>query len=86
MKVKEGKTREMAQILNNINSKKVLLLDTMPMDDYLQRSSRSLNDRFKFMDITKDRVNAYHILDNSLLLMTKRAIQHYEDRLTWRLL
>lgn len=88
IKINQGKTKEMVQILENIKSKKILILDTEPINAYIERACRSIQiegkkePRIKFMNVIKDRINAYHLLNNNLLILTKRAIQYYENHLT----
>lgn len=72
------KTAGMAQILAKIPGKKVLLLDTQPPPRNLFLAARSLQERIVFMNVCADAVNAYHILNNSFVLLTERAKIHYE--------
>lgn len=72
------KTLVLAKILQAVPvaAKKILLLDTEPVGSNLRLASQSLADRFKSLDVTKDKVNAYHILDCSYVVITRRAQAH----------
>lgn len=70
------KTSALASILQLIPShrKKLLLLDSQPIPDSLRLASQSLSGQFKFMNVAEEKVNVYHVLDCSYLVMTPRAL------------
>ncbi len=71
------KTANLSKILDNIPvDRKVLLLDTEPLRKNLKLAAQSLTDRFKFMNVTEEKVNAYHVLDSKFVLLTPRAIDY----------
>lgn len=69
------KTAELVSTLQSVpNNKKVLLLDSEPIPDNLRLSAQSLDGQFKFMNVQETKVNVYHVLDCSYLIMTPRAL------------
>lgn len=69
------KTAELVSTLQSIpNNKKVLLLDSEPIPDNLRLSAQSLDGQFKFLNVQETKVNVYHVLDCSYLIMTPRAL------------
>lgn len=74
------KTKSLLKSLRNIQTKKILLIDTIPPSRNLKLASRSLKSNLIFMT-AKDSINAYHVLDNSLVLLTMRAKQYFEGYL-----
>lgn len=69
------KTAELVSTLKSIpNNKKILLLDSEALPDNLKLSSQSLTDQFSFLNVQETKVNVYHVLDCSYLIMTPRAL------------
>lgn len=69
------KTAELVSTLKSIpNNKKILLLDSEALPENLKLSSQSLTDQFSFLNVQETKVNVYHVLDCSYLIMTPRAL------------
>lgn len=74
------KTKSLMHILRNIPAEKTLLIDTVPASRNLSLASRSLKSKLVFM--TPDGgINAYHVLNNSFVLLTMRAKKYFESML-----
>lgn len=75
------KTTELLKVLANHyhDVKKILLIDTEPLPRNLVFASRQLP--HVFLATVSDPLCAYHILDNNLLILTERAVRHYEQTL-----
>lgn len=79
------KTAQLLSCLENISThtaarmKKVLLIDSEPLNENLKRASQSLCDRFKFMNVQTDMVNVYHVLDSSYVVLTERAAEYLKN-------
>lgn len=65
--------------------KKFLIIDTQPPPTLFQSSAKSLRNPDLIFLTVNDSVNAYHILDNSLLIMTTRASEYYLEQYNKRL-
>src|SRR5690606_17073382 len=76
LQLESHKTASLVKILDNIPAdKKILLLDTQPLPNNLKLAAQSLSERFKFMNVSEQKVNVYHVLDSKFVLMTPRAIE-----------
>lgn len=83
LQIPSHKTATLVQILENIpKNKKVLLLDAEDINDNLKLASQSLSAQFRFMNVKSEKINAYHVLNSSYLLLTTRALEHLEGWLT----
>jgi ribosomal protein L4 len=83
LQIPSHKTATLVGILQNIpKNKKVLVLDAEDINDNLKLASQSLSDQFKFMNVRSEKCNAYHVLNSSYVLLTTRALEHFESWLT----
>jgi large subunit ribosomal protein L4 len=71
----DSKTRTLVGLVEEqLRAKKVLLVDSQPLPRSLELASASLRPAFRFVNLQQTSLNAYHVLDNTLLLVTQRAV------------
>lgn len=73
-----GKTKEAAEILNKIDAPKPLLV---VVDEVDEKISRSVNNLSRVEVSAVNTLNANQILDSSLVLFTKKSLEHLDQRL-----
>ena len=73
------KTGYLADILEKIPAKRILLIDSAPPNKNLMLAARSLDNSIVLMNVETDRINVYHILKGQFILLTDRAKRYYEQ-------
>lgn len=77
LQVPTHKTSQLVAMMHKIpvGKTKILLVDTENLPRTLKLASQSLPDQFKFINAAEEKINVYHVLDCSFLLITPRALQ-----------
>ena len=82
LELSSHRTCTFATYLDRISKKRILLVDSEEASKNFMLASRNLKARFAFKNISKNPFDAYHAMDNQILIITNRARSLLETKLS----